>query len=534
VDLDEVTRGSTSFVGAHSIIRQIGASASKFFTTGNLSHELKVGFGYRFVASDSFESLPGGQVWGDESTEFAHVTRAGVIASQTQRIGGFVSDTLAADRLTVNAGVRYDYARARNLASSVPANPEYPDILPAVQYAGDQGYPISAGAWQPRVGATYALGEKRRTLLRASYSRFANLFLDGIGLASPFPGTQEIVYDWTDTNGNHLVDPGEADLDNVVSFENVDPAHPASASAPNQIAPNLKPTTIDEVVVGLDQELFAGLTASAHYTYRSIRALAFTPYIGVTAGGGGYEYFGNASGSVTDPNGFAVSFDVPYFGLTIDSPGVVLRNRPGYGQTYQGVGLQLVKALSNRWMFRGTFSWNSWTQAVSPQGIFDPNDTPGSPNRNGGIVASDFTVNSAWVVSASGLYQLPFGFAVAGSFVGRQGFPQQYFVQVFPHDTLGEGAPMRVLTSPLGSYRLPNVYELDLRIENTFAVGPVSITPSLDVFNVANANTTLALRGRTGSYDATRAVPFRPDGFFNEIRDFESPRIFQVGIRVAF
>ena len=215
-----------------------------------------------------------------------------------------MSDTLTSDRLTVSAGVRYDYGRARNAAASVPANPEYPDLLPAVQYPGDEGYPISAGRWQPRVGATYALGQKRRTLLRASYSRFADLFLDGIGFASPFPTTQGIYYYWTDTNGNHLVDPEKLDLDNLAGFYNVDPANPGAASAPNQISPNLKPTTVDEFVVGADQELFAGLTASVHYTYRSIRGIVFSPYIGVTSGGGGYEYSGNATGSATDPYGF--------------------------------------------------------------------------------------------------------------------------------------------------------------------------------------------------------------------------------------
>lgn len=86
----------------------------------------------------------------------------------------------------------------------------------------------------------------------------------------------------------------------------------------------------------------------------------------------------------------------------------------------------------------------------------------------------------------------------------------------------------------MGSYRLPDVYELDLRFQNTFTVGPVSITPSLNVFNAINANTILARRGKTGSYDATRSVPFKPDSRFNEIQNFESPRIFQAGIQVAF
>jgi len=534
VDFNQVRRGSSLSSRFHSIVRQGGASVSKFFTTGSLSHELKVGFGYRDAMNDNASAYPGGQVWGDEYSALAFITRAGVGKTKEQRLGVFASDTLTADRLTINAGLRYDHGRARNTAAFVPANPIFPDVLPAVSYAGDEGYPISAGSWQPRAGATYALGEKRQTLLRASYSRFADLFLDGIGLASPFASVQGIYYYWTDTNGNHHADPGEVDLDNLAGFYNVDPSHPASSTPPNQISPNLKPTTVDEFVVGVDQELLGGLVASVHYTYRSIRSIVFSPYIGVTSGGGGYQYFGNASGSVMDPSGFGFAFDVPYFGVTTDPPptGVVVENRPGYRQTYQGVGLQLVKLLSDGWLFRGTVSWNSWTQSVSPQAIFDPNDTPGGPNQDGGDVISPSLVGAAWAFSMSGLYQLPLGFAVSGVFSGRQGFPQQYLVRIFPHDKVGN--PIFVLTSPVGAYRLPNVYELDLRLAKTFPIGPVSLTPSFNVFNAANANTVLARRGVTGTYNSARPVPFSPDSRFNQISNFESPRIFQVAIQVAF
>ena len=209
----------------------------------------------------------------------------------------------------------------------------------------------------------------------------------------------------------------------------------------------------------------------------------------------------------------------------------MLENRPGYSQTYQGVGLQLVKALSDRWLFRGTFSWNSWTQSVSPEGIFDPNNGPMGPNRTTAVTVNGGPA-SAWVVSASGLYQLPLGFSVSGAFSGRQGFPQQYLVRIIPHDTVGN--PIFVLTSPVGTYRLPNVYELDLRLANTFTIGPVSVTPSFNVFNATNANTVLSRRGLTGTYNSARPVPFSPDARFNQISDFESPRIFQAAIQIAF
>ena len=532
IDSDHVQRGSNFLNDFHSIVNQVGASASKFFATGNLSHELKFGFGYLSTSTDSVSMAPGNQAFGAEASSLAFVTRPGILTTKRQQFNGYVSDTLTADRLTVTAGVRYDYGRARNEATNVPANPQYPDILPAVSYAGNQGYPIAAGSWQPRVGATYALGSGRRTLLRASYARFADLYLDGISLATPFGSAQYIYYYWSDTNANHRVDPGEFDPSQVVGYGNVNPSDPGSTTAPNQISSNLKPSTIDEFVAGVDRELFAGLIGSVQYTYRSIRGILFAPYIGVTSGGGGYEYAGNASGSVNDPQGFHITFDVPYFGLTIPTTGVILENRPGYSQTYQGVGLQLVKALSDRWLFRGTFSWNHWTQSVSPQAIFDPNDVIGGPNRNGGVVASDSSVASNWTFSASGLYQLPHGFAVSGAVAGRQGFPQQYSVLVVTNDA--KGNRLNILTSPVRTYRLPDVYEIDLRLQNTFAVGPVSITPSFNVYNAANANTVLGRRSQTGTYNALREVPFHPDSRFNEISDFQSPRIFQVAIQISF
>ena len=209
----------------------------------------------------------------------------------------------------------------------------------------------------------------------------------------------------------------------------------------------------------------------------------------------------------------------------------MLENRPGYSQTYQGVGLQIVKALSDRWLVRGTFSWNSWTQSVSPQGVFDPWNGPGGPNQNGGTVNGGPA--SAWVISASGLYQLPFGFSVSGAFSGRQGFPQQYLVRVIPHDTLGNqffGAGLRPWAATASRTSTSSTFGS----RKTVVIGPVSVTPSLNVFNAANGNTVLSRRGLTGIYNSARAVPFSPDARFNEISDFESPRIFQAAIQIAF
>ena len=94
----------------------------------------------------------------------------------------YAQDTLTVGNLTANIGVRYDKQDGENLAALAAGQPgRLPSVLPAVSVAkGDIGF-----AWTditPRLGLTYALGAERKTLLRASYSRFADQL--GSGTAS--------------------------------------------------------------------------------------------------------------------------------------------------------------------------------------------------------------------------------------------------------------------------------------------------------------------------------------------------------------
>ena len=158
---------------------QIDAKGSKFFATGNISHELKFSdSGYRHTVSSRTRR---GRATADLTAPKSRrtrptpgCTRAANTKFKMNYYNAYVGDTLTTGNLTVNVGVRYDYQQAANLPSSVAANPVFPDLLPAVNYAGDKGYPITYRNWQPRIGLTYAVGEQKKTLLRGSYSRFAD------------------------------------------------------------------------------------------------------------------------------------------------------------------------------------------------------------------------------------------------------------------------------------------------------------------------------------------------------------------------
>ena len=518
---------------------QAGATATAFFDTGALRHELKAGFGYRLAEFDSSSSWPGDLLVGDNTMGQASVTRPQNAKSQTRYYDAYVDDTIAMDRLTVSLGARFDYQQARSRASVVPANPVFPDLLPAASFPGDAGYPITWREVQPRVGATYALGQDGETLLRASYARFANqLSANEISTVSAFPGIAMFSYGWNDVNGDGRVQPSEVDFaGGLRGFENVDPTNTASSMAFNAVARDLAVPTTDEFIVGVEHSFSSDLAASLAYTYRKAHDLEFAPapVIGTTRAD--YQYAGNASGTAVDPStGFILAFSEPYYLLpSCPAPcaGSILENRPDYSETYSGLELQVIKKMSHGWMMRVGFAWNDWVQHVGAGAIVDPNNLVGGTNRSG-PVASDAGINSQWQFNVSGAVEAPFGFLVAGNFYGRQGFPLLYDVAVTTYDLNPLSSP-DLQIGPVGAYRLPDVFLLDLHVERPIAIGPaITVTPMLDCFNVANSHTILARDGNVGTYDVTMTPVLKPNPNFNAPGELLSDRLFRFGVRVTF
>ena len=101
------------------------------------------------------------------------ITRQSNLVVDNKYWSGYLQDTFSFDRLSINAGIRWDQQTGENAATVVPGNPSFPNILPAIDYPGS-GEPFTWEDWQPRLGITYALGQSRSTVLKASYARYAD------------------------------------------------------------------------------------------------------------------------------------------------------------------------------------------------------------------------------------------------------------------------------------------------------------------------------------------------------------------------
>src|SRR5262249_16100371 len=142
-DADFIWRHSFSAWRVRDSQHQAGLNTSTFFDTGSVRHELKFGFDYRHARLDSASSWPGDMLVGYAPSGQVGITRLQRPESVVNTYDTFVGDTIQTGNLTINVGARFDYQQGRNLPSTVPANPAFPELLPAVRYGGDQGYPIT-------------------------------------------------------------------------------------------------------------------------------------------------------------------------------------------------------------------------------------------------------------------------------------------------------------------------------------------------------------------------------------------------------
>jgi hypothetical protein len=184
--------------------------------------------------------------------------------------------------------------------------------------------------------------------------------------------------------------------------------------------------------------------------------------------------------------------------------------------------------MSNRWM--GNFSV-AYNDAVdhwdSPNGYEDPTcvsticvpSQQYAPESGGSGIDNIFT-NAKWLVKTFGQYQLPWDFNLAANYQVRQGYPfPQSIVTPTRANRAGQAT---VLLEPVGDVRHSNFQIFDLRVDRAFSFGTTRVIPSLDIFNLSNANTVLARRRNQNASNA------------NVVSGIVAPRVIRFGVRMTF
>ena len=280
---------------------------------------------------------------------------------------GYLGDTFTKDRMTLNAGFRYDHQVGKNEPSTAAANPALPDILGALDFDGS-GVGATWNDLSPRASLSYALDEGRKTVLRASFARYAGqLSSTDPSFDNPNTGYGYLAYLWTDTNNDGLATASELDLASGVQYSGPgDPRNPVSS---NTIDPNYKANHDNEWIVGLDRELAANLAVSVAYTHRKASDLSWNPRIGLTTA----DY--TATPFTVERNGqtyTGTQYSPDAAKVAATANGRILENRDGYSRSYDGVEVNVVKRLSNKWMARAGWSYMNWVENYDDVSAVDP------------------------------------------------------------------------------------------------------------------------------------------------------------------
>ncbi len=538
---------------------------SYFFNTGNLNHELKFGVSYRkFDAVSAFGWVGGRNIanltcesqglcgvltsFGYVGDDLAIAVRGSAGPQSTQKYtAGWLQDTITTGSWTINAGLRYDKQEGKNAAATVESNPVFSNILPTLNYQGADA-PFTWNTFSPRVGVTYALGAERKTLLRASYSRFAEQLQTGnITRLNPL-GYANITVAFNDTNGNDYYDVGEPF--DLAGFGGFDPANPTALENPNETDPDLKPSVTDELLASVEHAFLPEFVVGLDLTYRKTSDLLETREFiidgnGVKRVATRNDYvldhtvcsIGNGAGCTAPnlPDGTPWSADFYSFAPGLSPAGGSYLTNGDSSVEYKGAGLTLTKRLANRWMARGYFQYgdSKWNVGSETLRFDDPTQAQDLSDKDGALYTvqsggsgpfTDVLIQSTWSANINGLYQVapdkPWGFNVAGNFFAREGYPLPYTYQTAVTNRAASQLAAGVVSS-VDQFRADNVYTLDLRVEKDMAfTDNLSGVLSLDAFNVTNENYILQ---RDRSLQAPTA---------NFVTESLSPRIYRLGFRL--
>ena len=538
---------------------QYRADGAAFFGTGSINHELKFGFGYRDAEVSSLTAFPGGQFVNANEDLGAYLVGIYKNADFTYTVKTtdfYVGDTIMLGNLTLQGGLRYDNQAGAIEPGTVAANPNFPNIIPAITYGGTER-DIEWSTISPRIGLTYALGAEKKTLLRAA----ANRYVDQLGGSTVYAASPlsygYLYYYMVDLNHDLIgqenelcitpgVSPAGCDDLGYGSFSpggSIRLENPGSNIPNTRWDPDIEAPHTDELLFGFETELMSNVAIGANFTWRRMDDFVTTLYEKHRGQGDFYtsaDYVkgGNLTGTIQGR-----AYSVPYYVIdTTKNPDDfsgfgVITNRPDYSQTYKGLEFNFNKRMADRWMLRGNISITDWTQDVGDDAIVDPTvlrpvNAPASGCNNcdganvvqgsgaGSGAKGGVYINSKWSYNLTGAYQIPWIETSLGfNFVGRQGYAIPYIHRV----GTSEGNKFVLIDEDPATRRHKDVTNLDLRLAKDLRLmGGVGLTLSLDAFNVFNNQTILQRNTRLGIASG------------NRITELISPRVFRVGARLTF
>ena len=415
-------------------------------------------------------------------------------------IGGFSQDDWAVhDRLTLNLGVRADRTTA-----GIQAIDQFDDSstqLTGVRFAAVPDL-VTFGHVSPRLGAAVRLDKSARTVAKASYGRYHGKL---------------------NTNMFSAVSPGNTSFDgfafNASTGRYDVPTYSIGSGQVVRVDPNLANQYTDQVFAGIERQLGPDFGVDLSFVHKRE-----SNFIRQRDAGGVY-----APVPLVDPFG-GTTRTLTVFNLTPASKSeYLITNRRDLTQSYNALILQAYKRWSDGWQLHGSYVWQrALGYASGVLGVQSQDFSSFGSSRNFGRDPNDLInaygrlpTDSTHGVKVSATYQAPHGIQLALRYSLESGRPYGRIVDALD---LHQGV-RQVVAEPRGTYSLPAVNDLQVRIDKDFPLrGSRRVRVSVDVYNLFNSDTALTVRNNSSEAGSD----------FGQALSVAPPRRAMLGIRVEF
>jgi Carboxypeptidase regulatory-like domain len=501
--------GPIAQVGQHKS-NPITARLAMNYVTG--SHAFKVGFSNFWGRRDTTQEIPQALSYRvttatngtpNQITEYAN---ARWVEKINASMGLYAQDQWTISRVTLNAGLRFDYFKSSIPEQSLPAT----RFLPARSYAAvDQVL-----GWKdvnPRVGVAYDLFGNGKTAVKANVGRYVAGETAATSRANN-PVQQSITSTtrvWTDSNRNFVPD---CNLNNPFANDECAQLENLSFGQPNVLATKYDPDVLTgfgkrgynwEIASSIQHELRSGVSVNAEYNRRWFGNQTVTnnqsrtpgdwdPYC-ITApldsrlpSGGGYKIcdglydlnplkFGLTDNLVTFAKNFGSGFSEVYNGLDFTTRirlprGLVVNAGTSTGRVIldQCIAVDAPVGQSGTSADRGAVNFNTGRQ-------YCRNEPPFRTQVKGFVI-----IPLPWGIQTSSGFQI-----VPGPQITAEYTPTAAEMRAALGRAASGSIPAVALIEP-GTQFSPSQKSIDFRASRRMKFGRTSITGSVDVFNILN------------------------------------------------
>ncbi len=546
----------------------MGGNISHFRENAAGSHEFKAGFFMDRPNSEKFFAFPNGEDVDQQTFDGAayrvilqnlpRVQRNGI-----NRYAGFVQDQWTiGDRLTLNLGVRWENTEG---------------WLPETSIGGGRWFPLTTfpetrdvvnwNVFAPRLGMVYALGEEKRTSLKAYYGRhYRPLLNTHMGPLSPSSGGSA-TYTWNDLNGDLVFQDGEQGT--LVSASDQRRLDPVFGSRSDRQR-DLTSSYVDMYHFTVEHELTSNMVLSVGTTFKRDRNIIET--ITVREGGDQQNLF-NDYREIQAVNQFDQT-PLTIYALRPEFLGARSTNlltNPDFAVTgglfrdYKGVEFRVQRRFRDGWQLMASYNLSESYGNIANDyaGTSSTNVIYTNPNATIVHNIGPLVLDAPHQFKLQGTYTLPGDVLLSGFFQAVSGYTHQikkqssglrlgqgnYVSQYFAlcpgtgatkgHGGGGGGCRppsgggvsgivvegnIQIPSQPRGTFRHDFRNKLDLRVEKQFRFGDsYRLGLIVDMFNVTNIN-------RITAYQSL--IIGLPQ--FLKASDLELPRVLRFGIRFNF